>query len=569
MLKKFIRYYRPYRKMLMLDMLASFFISLIGMVYPIVTRGMLETLIPEKLYREIVAAGLVVLLLYIIRFLLRYFVQYYGHIIGVKMQADMRRKLFAHLQKLPFSFYDEHETGKIMTRMTSDLFDVSELAHHGPENLLISAVMLVGSFIYLCTINVPLTLIIFSCVPFLITVAVYFRRKMRAAFDERRRTTAEINAAVESSITGIRVTKAYTNEEKEKEKFEVGNSAFVTACHKAYHAMALFFSSTNFITDIFNVIILIAGGLFLYANKISFPEYSTFIVSVNLFINPITTLISFMEQYQQGVSGFARYVEIIETAPEPDEGLEELSEVQGKIEIKDVEFSYESSGDVLRGVTLSVDAGKTLALVGPSGGGKTTVCHLIPRFYNLTKGDILIDGKSVKNLTLETIRKNVGIVQQDVFLFNGTIKENILYGRLTASDEEVFEAAKLAGIDEWVKTLEKGYDTEIGERGVKLSGGQKQRLSIARVFLKNPPILILDEATSALDNTTELLIQESLDKLSHGRTTIVVAHRLSTVRHADEIAVIENGKVSEKGSHDELIARGGTYKKLHSLHLTK
>lgn len=569
MLKKFIAYYKPYRKMLFWDMLASLFISLIGMVYPIVTREMLETLIPEKLYREIVFAGLVVLSLYILRFALRYFMQYYGHIIGVKMQADMRRRLFDHLQKLPFSFYDEHETGKIMTRMTSDLFDVSELAHHGPENLLISSVMLVGSFIYLCTINVPLTLIIFACVPFLITVAVYFRRQMRSAFDERRKTTAEINAALESSISGIRVTKAYTNEEKEKEKFEVGNSNFVKACHKAYKAMALFFSSTNFITDIFNVIILIAGGLFLYGNKISFPEYSTFIVSVNLFINPITTLISFMEQYQQGVSGFARYIELIEVEPESDEGKEKLEGVQGNIEIKDVQFSYESSGEVLHGVSLSVEAGKTLALVGPSGGGKTTVCHLIPRFYNIKEGDILIDGKSIKNLSLEALRQSIGIVQQDVFLFNGSIKENILYGKLTATDEEVVEAARLAGIDEWVNTLEKGYDTEIGERGVKLSGGQKQRLSIARVFLKNPPILILDEATSALDNTTELLIQESLDKLSVGRTTIVVAHRLSTVRRADEIAVIEDGKVSEKGTHDELLRLDGTYKRLHSLHLSK
>lgn len=564
MLKKFIAYYKPYKGMLLLDMLASLLISVIGMVYPVVTNEMLGTLIPDRRYRAIVIAGIIVLILYIARFLLRYFVQYYGHIIGVKMQAQMRRDLFDRLQRLPFAFYDEHETGKIMTRMTSDLFDVSELAHHGPENLLISIVMLIGSFIYLCTINVYLTLIIFACVPFLIVVAVGLRKSMRNAFDERRATTAVINGALESSISGIRVTKAFTNSDKEKEKFEEGNNAFVTACHKAYRAMALFFSSTSFITDIFNVIILIAGGLFLYGGKISFAEYSTFIVSVNLFINPITTLIGFMEQYQQGLSGFARYVEIMEADIEPDEGKEDLGTSEGNIEFKNVEFAYGDSKEVLHSVSLKVTSGKTLALVGTSGGGKTTVCHLIPRFYSISGGEILIDGKNINNLTLESLRRNVGIVQQDVFLFNGTIRDNIIYGRLDATEEEMLEAAKLANIHDWVQTLEKGYDTEIGERGVKLSGGQKQRLSIARVFLKNPPILILDEATSALDNATEILIQESLDKLSRGRTTIVVAHRLSTVRRADEIAVIEDGRVTEKGTHDQLLALGGTYKKLHA-----
>lgn len=569
MLKKFISYYKPYKNMLVLDMLASLLISLIGMVYPVVTNEMLGTLIPERKYRAIVVAGAVVLLMYIVRFMLRYFVQYYGHIIGVKMQAQMRRDLFSHLQKLPFSFYDEHETGKILTRLTSDLFDVSELAHHGPENLLISLVMLIGSFIYLCTINVYLTLIIFACVPFLIAVSVLLRKRMRSAFDERRATTAIINASIESSISGIRVTKAFTNSEREAEKFEVGNNAFVNACHKAYRAMALFFSSTSFITDIFNVIILIAGGLFLYDGAISFAEYSAFIVSVNLFINPITTLINFMEQYQQGLSGFSRYVEIMETQPEEDSGKENLGVSKGEIEFKNVDFSYGDSKEVLHSVSLKVSSGKTLALVGASGGGKTTVCHLIPRFYNLTGGEILIDGKNINDLTLESLRRNVGIVQQDVFLFNGTIRENIVYGKLDATEEEMLEASKLANIHDWVMTLEEGYDTQIGERGVKLSGGQKQRLSIARVFLKNPPILILDEATSALDNTTEILIQESLDKLSHGRTTIVVAHRLSTVRRADEIAVVEDGIITEKGSHQELLAMDGTYKKLHSLHLAE
>ena len=554
--------------MLVLDMLASLLISIIGMVYPIVTNKMLNIYIPEKMYKTIVISGVIVLTLYVIRMLLRYFVQYYGHIIGVKMQSQMRLDLFSHLQKLPFSFYDNHETGRIMTRITSDLFEVCELAHHGPENLLISSVMIVLSFLYLFGIDPILTLIIFACVPILVVVTMHFRKAMSAAFADRRKSNATINAAVESSVTGIRVTKAYTNSAREVEKFRRGDEQFVDASRRAYHAMAQFHSSTSFVTDVFNVFILIAGGLFLYAGRISFGDYSTFIVSVNLFINPVNTLIGFMEQFQNGVSGFKRFVEIMDEAPEMDaENAKELTDVEGVIEFKGVTYAYDPSKEVLRDIDLKLEKGRKLALVGPSGGGKTTLCHLLPNFYKLRKEDgaILIDGKDIRDLTLDSIRKNIGIVQQDVFLFVGTIRENILYGRPNATEEEVYEAARRANIHDYVMTLEKGYDTEIGERGVKLSGGQKQRLSIARVFLKDPAILILDEATSALDNTTEVLIQQALDELCKGRTTLVVAHRLSTIRNADEIAVVMDGKITERGTHDELIEADGTYKRLYAL----
>jgi len=566
MLKRFLSYYKPHIKLLILDMLAALTISLIGMVYPLVTNKMLNVFIPEKMYGTIVIAGTIVLILYIVRMLLRYFMQYYGHVIGVRMQAQMRRDLFSHLQKLPFRFFDNHETGRIMTRLTSDLFEVCELAHHGPENLLICSAMIILSFCYLLSINWMLTLIVFACVPILVVVTVHFRKPMKQAFDDRRKSNAIINASVESSITGIRVTKAYTNSSRELDKFEVGNEKFVDASKRTYNAMAKFFASTHFITDVFNVIILIAGGLFLYDGKISFGDYSTFIISVNLFINPVTTLIQFVEQLQNGISGFRRFHELMEEQPEVEaEDAVELKSVEGVIEFKNVTYAYDPSKGVLHNVDLRLEKGCKLALVGPSGGGKTTLCHLLPNFYRIEQGNIEIDGVDIRAMTLESLRRHIGIVQQDVFLFVGSIKDNILYGRPDATDEEIMEAAKRANIHDYIMTLPHGYDTQIGERGVKLSGGQKQRLSIARVFLKDPAILILDEATSALDNTTEVLIQQALDELCKGRTTLVVAHRLSTIRNADEIAVVLDGRITERGTHEELIAKGGTYKELYAL----
>ncbi len=578
MLKRFIAYYKPHKIMFALDMLASLLVSVIAIVYPVVTRQMLNDLIPNRKYRLIIVFGLVLLGLYFVRMLLNFFIQYQGHMVGVHMQAQMRRDMFNHLEKLPYSFYDNHETGKIMARMTNDLMDISELAHHGPENIIISSISIVLAFSYLMTINVWLTLIIFAAVPFLLVISSVLRTKMRKAFQETRKSLAVINASLESSVSGIRVTKAYTNADRESEKFERGNSEFIEARRASYKAMGQFHSGTAFITDVFNVIVLIAGGLFLYNGKILFGDYSAFIVSVNMFIGPVMTLINFMEQYQNGVTGFERFLEIMDVEPEKDAPqARDIGEVDGHIELRDVTFHYEvydtegnpveseEGREVLDHVNLDIPKGKTFALVGPSGGGKTTICHLIPHFYDFVKGQILIDGREIHDVTMESLRRNIGIVQQDIYLFNASIKENILYGRLDATDEEVIEAAKRANIHDYIMSLEHGYATEIGERGVRLSGGQKQRLSIARVFLKNPPILILDEATSALDNTTEILIQQSLDELCRGRTTLVVAHRLSTIKNADEIAVISGGKIVEQGTHEELIEQGGLYAELYSL----
>ncbi len=574
MLKKFLSYYKPHRLIFTLDMIASFTVSMVGIFYPIVTRSMVnEFTSGGRSTKIIVGGGILLLILYVIRLLLNYFIQYQGHVMGVKMQAQMRREMFDHLQKLPYKYYDDNETGKIMSRMTNDLFEVSELAHHGPENVIITSITVIASFIYLATINWLLTLIIFLCVPFLFVVALTLRKKMRDAFKRSREAAADINAALEGSISGIRVTKAFTNSKTEREKFEVGNVEFVESRRDAYRSMGQFHSSTSFITNVFNVVVLIAGGIFLFTGAIELADYSAFIVSVNLFLTPMTTLIGFMEQYQNGVTGFSRFLEIMAEEPERDnENARPLDKVEGTIRFENVFCDYGTGREVLCGIDLDIEKGKTFALVGPSGGGKTTICHLIPHFYDISGGKIYIDGVDINDITLDSLRKSIGIVQQDVYLFNASVRENILYGRPDATEEEMIEAAKRANIHDYIMNMPDGYDTEIGERGVRLSGGQKQRLSIARVFLKNPPILILDEATSALDNTTEILIQEALDELCRGRTTIVVAHRLSTIKNADEIAVISDGMITERGSHDELIALGGAYEKLYSQqfrHLTK
>lgn len=565
MLKRFISYYRPHKLIFTLDMIASFLVAAIGMGYPIITRLMLNDFIPNQNWTLIVIGGVSLFVIYLIRLGLRYFIQYYGHVMGVRMQAEMRDDMFAKLEKLPYSFYDNNETGKIMSRMTNDLFDISELAHHGPENLFIAGFTLIGAFVYLILINWVLALICFAMVPILFSITLYFRKRMRDAFTASRVAIAKVNASLESSISGIRVTKAYNNADIEKEKFNETNQEFVNARRSAFSAMAAFFSSSQFVTDVFNVIILIAGGLFLFDGQLSFGDYSTFIVSINLFIAPVNQLINFMEQFQNGASGFKRFVEIMEEKEEEDNGEIILDDVVGDIAFKNVIFSYDKSKGILKDVSFNIKAGKTIALVGPTGGGKSTICHLIPRFYNIDSGLITLDNKDIKNIKLESLREQIGIVQQDVFLFGGTIRENILYGNRHASEEQLIEACKNANIYDFVLSLEKGLDTQVGERGVRLSGGQKQRIAIARLFLKNPRILILDEATSALDNTTEMLIQNALDKLASGRTTIVVAHRLTTIKNADEILVVSGGEILEQGSHETLMKTSGAYKQLYEL----
>ena len=568
MFKRFIHYYRNHKLIFTLDMIASFLIAVTGIGYPIITRVMLNTWVPNHEMKYIIIGGLSLLGIYIIRMGLRFFVQYYGHVMGVRMQGEMRTDLFNKLQKLPYSYFDNHETGVIMSTMTNDLFDISELAHHGPENLFIATFTAIGAITYLMIIDWILGLILIAIIPLLVFVTWFFRRKFRASMRQSKKAIAEINARLESSISGIRVTKAFTNEETERARFEKANQGYIDVRRDVFASMGKYFAVSQFITDFFNVLVLVVGGIFLYQGIGNFDiaDYSAFIVSVSLFINPINQLIMFMEQFESASAGFHRFIALLD---EPEETLHDgqrvCETVAGDLIFDHVSFHYETSDEVLDDVSFHLEKGKTLALVGPSGGGKTTICHLIPRFYFLDKGHIYIDNIDIGEYTLNSLREKIGIVQQDVFLFGGTIKENILYGRSNATDEEVIEAARRANILDFINSLPHGWDTEIGERGVRLSGGQKQRLSIARLFLKNPPILILDEATSALDNTTEMLIQKSLSELAKGRTCLVVAHRLSTIKNADEIAVISQGKIMEMGTHESLLKQKGIYADLYRL----
>lgn len=566
MFKKFIKYYRPHIKLFMLDMACAFLAAGADLFYPMISRRIIDDVIPNRQIDMLYKLSLFLVILYLLKLLFNYTVEYWGHVVGVRMQYDMRKEVFSHLQELPFSYFDDNKTGHIMSRIVNDLMEVSELAHHGPEDLFISFVMILGSFAALCTIDWRLTIIVFAFVPIMFWFAIKKRVKMGNAFREVRKKVANVNAQLENSISGIRVAKSFTNEEYEMDKFDEGNNKFRESREFAYKAMAEFFSGIHFLIDILNVIVILAGGIFTYKNLITPGELVAYLLYINLFMQPVRRLTSFIEQYQTGMTGFERFIEIMEIEPDikDNEGAEELKNIKGEIEFNNVTFNYDDKKSILSNMDLKVEAGKTLALVGPSGGGKTTLCHLIPRFYEVNEGDIFIDGKSIKNLTLKSLRKNIGMVQQEVFLFTGTIKENILYGNPDAKDEEVIEAAKNANIHEFIMNLPDGYDTYVGERGIKLSGGQKQRISIARVFLKNPPILILDEATSALDNATEIIIQQSLEKLSKDRTTIVVAHRLSTIKSADEIVVLTSNGVEERGSHEELLNNNGIYFKLYN-----
>lgn len=565
MIKKFISFYKPYRTIFTMDLIAAFIISMCDLVYPMMTRDLLNDSIPNKNIKMIGIFAVVLIAIFLAKAACGYFMQYWGHIIGVRMQGDMRREVFKHLQRLPNSYFDNNKTGDIMSRIINDLMDISELAHHGPEDLFISIVMLLGSFIILCTINVPLTLLIFAFIPFIVVFTIFERKKMNRSFMETKVETGKVNASLENSIAGIKISKAFVSHKYEEDKFEDGNEKFMKARGKAYKVMAEYFSGSGFGLDILNYVGLIGGGLFTFNGIIDIGDFMAYMLFIKMFTQPIKKLIDFMEQFQNGITGFQRYMEIMNHETEKDkEDAIELKNVQGEIEFKNVDFSYEGKS-VLKDISIKINKGKMLALVGASGGGKTTFCNLIPRFYSIDNGDILIDGKSIYDVKLESLRANIGIVQQEVFLFTGTIKDNILYGKANATDDEIIKAAKMANIHEFIESLPEGYDTYIGERGVKLSGGQKQRISIARVFLKNPAILILDEATSALDNVTEKIIQDSLEKLCHGRTTIVVAHRLSTIKNADEIVVMGNTGIIEKGSHEELLNSGGEYSRLHKI----
>lgn len=575
-LKRFLAYYKPHKKLLALDMSCATAVSLIDLCFPLLTQYILKTLLPEMQLDKSLLTVFVVLLVaaffgYMLRAGMQYIVAYWGHMLGVRIEADMRGAIFSHIQKLSFNFYDHIRTGKLLSRVTNDLFEITELAHHGPEDVLISSLTLIGALIVMFFIQWQIALVLTILLPIMLVFVMKARVAMKTSSKNVKEKVAEINAGVESSISGARVAKAFANEHYEIEKFKRGNNEFLVAKKSFYKAMAVFQSGMDFFIALFNIAVLGVGGLLIYHTKMDAVVLVTFTLYVASFTSPIKRLANFAEQYVLGMSGFTRFLEILDTEPQIKDAKDAvtLKDVKGDIDFNDVSFAYDGGDPVLSHVSLTVPHGKTIALVGPSGGGKTTMCHLLLRFYDVTGGGISVDGHDIRQVTTDSLRRNIGIVQQDVFLFAGSILDNIRYGRLDATDEEVVEAAKRAHIHDEVIGLENGYDTNVGERGIMLSGGQKQRISIARLFLKNPPILVLDEATSALDSLTETDIQHSFEALAVGRTTLVIAHRLSTVRNSDEIIVIDEKGIRERGTHDALLKREGLYATFYEATLTK
>ncbi len=567
-LKRFFRYYKPHKKLFILDLICSFTISVCNMFYPMIARNIMNDYVPNENLRLLIVWAIVLAGIYALKCVLTFIVGYWGHVLGVRIQGDMRRDLFRHIETLSFSFFDENKTGNVMSRIINDLFEVSELAHHGPEDLFNSFLSIIGALIMLSLINPWLSLIVVCYVPFMMIFAVKARGKMNKAFDSARQKVAALNAEIESSVSGVRITKAYTAERTEEQKFDTVNGEFKKARQASYRAMGGFQAGMSAFNDFLYLLALVAGGLLFYFKVISGPDFTAFILYITMLISPIRTLVSLFEQIQDGLTGFNRFCELMDTPSEYEPKQPKKVDLDGDIVFNNVSFGYKTKdgngAEVLKNVSFTLEKGKTVALVGSSGGGKTTICHLLPRFYLCDEGEISIGGINVKDVTSEDLRKKIAVVSQDIFLFAGSVRENIMYGSPNKSEEEMILAAKRADIHDYVMSLPNGYDTEVGERGVKLSGGQKQRISIARAFLKNPPILVLDEATSALDNMTEMQVQNALSELSEGRTTLVVAHRLSTVKNADEILVVTDGQITERGSHEHLVAQDGLYAKLYS-----
>ncbi|MCI6745983.1 MAG: ABC transporter ATP-binding protein/permease [Anaerolactibacter massiliensis] len=568
MLKRFAAYFRPHRRLFFLDLACAFLVGLADEFMPLIVRNMINQYVPDRNWNMMVRWSFALLGIYLLKLLLNLIINYWGHIMGVRLQADMRRDLFQHIESLPVSFFDENKTGSIMSRITNDLQEISEMAHHGPENIFTSAVMLTVSAVMLGRINLKLTIIVYAFLPVAVLFVILIRKGQMAAFRQNRVEIGEINGETETSIAGIRVTKAYGGTEGEMEKFDRTNLRYVEARKRSYKYLALFNSGMTFFTDMMYVVVVIFGGRMFFAGSINSGDFVAYLLYISMFLTPIKKLVETYEQIADGISGYERFEEIMNIPSEKDDpGAVEVRRLKGDISFEDVSFHYqtqEASGrKVISHMNLHIPAGHTVGLAGPSGGGKTTICNLIPRFYEIDSGTIRIDGIDIRHMTRASLRRNIGIVAQDVFLFNGTIRENIAYGNPDATDEEIIEAAKKAEIHEDIMAMPDGYDTNVGERGVHLSGGQRQRISIARVFLKNPQILILDEATSALDNATEMQIQKSLDELAKGRTVLVVAHRLSTIRKADEIIMVSSEGIKERGTSEELLAKHGLYWQLY------